>query len=158
MPPSKKANWNYNGKEIIAVSQMPKDAFGFVYQLELELDGKKLFYIGRKNLVSRRKKMMTKKEIAALANKRLKKYYYVEKESDWATYCGSNKVVTALITQYGAEKLKLKREILEYTFSELELKFKEIKWIVCSGAMETTEYFNDNISIKQIGTFNFNKK
>lgn len=158
MPPTKKSNWKYNGKDITQMSQMPKSVYGFVYQIEIELNGNKLFYIGRKQLISRRKKMMTKKEIKALPNKRLKKYYYVEKETDWQNYLGSNKVLLALIKQYGVEKLKLKKEILEYCFTELELKFKEVKYIICSGAMESTEYFNDNISIKQIGTLNFNRE
>jgi hypothetical protein len=157
MPPTKKSNWTYNDKEITLMSQMPKSTYGFVYQIEIELNGSKLFYIGRKQLISRRKKMMTKKEIEALTNKRLKKYYYVEKETDWQNYFGSNKVLLALIKQYGVEKLKLKKEILEYCFTELELKYKEVKAIICSGAMESTEYFNDNVSIKQIGTLNFDK-
>lgn len=152
-----KVHWTYGGKNITSISQMPKDTIGFVYQIEIELDGKKLFYIGQKKLISRRKKMMTKKEIEALPNKRLKKYYYVEKEMDWQNYLGSNKPLLALIKQYGTDKLKLKKEILEYCFSELELKYRECKNIICSGAMETTEYFNDNISLKQIGTFNFDK-
>ncbi len=158
MPPTKKTNWTFGGKDITLLSHMPKDAYGFVYQIEIELNGNKLYYIGRKQLISRRKKMMNKKEVAALANKRLKKYYYVEKESDWQNYMGSNKPLLALINQYGVEKLNLKKEILEYCFSELELKYKEVKNIICSGSMESTEYFNDNISIKQIGTFNFNKQ
>ena len=157
MPPSKKSNWTYNDKEITLMSQMPKSTYGFVYQIEIELNGSKLYYIGKKQLISRRKKMMTKKEIEALPNKRLKKYYYVEKESDWQNYFGSNKVLLALIKQYGVEKLNLKKEILIYCFSELELKYREVKEILCSGSMETTEYFNDNVSIKQIGTLNFNK-
>lgn len=158
MPPTKKVNWIYNNKEITNKTQMPKDTFGFVYLIEIELDGKKLYYIGQKRLISRRKKNMTKKEIEALPNKRLKKYYYVETEMDWQNYFGSNKVLLALIKQYGTDKLKLKKEILEYCFTELELKYKEAKNIICSGAMETTEYFNDNISIKQIGTFDFSRE
>ena len=75
MPPTKKSNWTYNDKETTLMSQMPKSTYGFVYQIEIQLNGSKLFYIGRKQLISRRKKMMSKKEIEALTNKRLKKYY-----------------------------------------------------------------------------------
>lgn len=150
-------NWTYQGKEITNKEQMPDKTFGFVYMITIELDGKELYYIGQKKLISRRKKNMTKKEIEALPNKRLKKYYYVETEMPWQNYLGSNKPLLALIKQYGEIKLKLKKDILEYCFSELELKYRECKAIICSGAMETTEYFNDNISLKQIGTFNFEK-
>ena len=157
MAVSKKSNWTYDNREITLMSQMPKNVYGFVYQIEIELNGSKLYYIGRKQLISRRKKMMTKKEIEPLPNKRLKKYYHVEKETDWQNYFGSNKPLLALIKQYGVEKLNLKKEILEYCFTELELKYKEVKNIICSGSMESTQYFNDNVSIKQIGTLNFNK-
>ena len=151
-------NWKYEGKEVTNKDQMPKDTYGFVYQITIELDGKELYYIGQKKLISRRKKNMTKKEIEALPNKRLKKYYYVETEMPWQSYVGSNKPLLALIKQYGENKLNLKKEILEYCFSELELKYRECKQIICQGAMETTQFFNDNISLKQIGTFNFNKE
>jgi len=157
MPPTKKSNWLYNNKEVTSITQMPKDVYGFIYQIEINLNGSTFYYIGKKQLISRRKKMMTKKEIESLPNKRLKKYYYVEKETDWQNYFGSNKPLLALIKQYGVEKLNLKKEILEYCFTELELKYKEVKNIICSGSMESTQYFNDNVSIKQIGTLNFNK-
>jgi hypothetical protein len=151
-------NWNFQGNGITNKEQMPKETFGFVYQITIELDNKEFHYIGQKRLISRRKKMMTKKEIEALPNKRLKKYYYVETEMPWQSYLGSNKVLLALVKQYGEKKLKLRKEIIEYCFSELELKWRELKKIVCDGAMESTEYFNDNISIKQIGTFDFSAK
>lgn len=151
-------NWKFQGGCIINKEQMPKNTYGFVYQVTIELDGKELYYIGQKKLISRRKKMMTKKEIEALPNKRLKKYYYVESEMPWQSYLGSNKVLLALVKQYGEKKLKLKKEIIEYCFSELELKYKEVKRIICEGAMESTQFFNDNVSIKQIGTFDFSSK
>lgn len=158
MPPKKSLNWTHNRKEITDIPQMPKNTYGFVYQITIELDGKPFYYIGRKNLKTVRKVKLGKKELEQIKDKRLKKYKIVEKESDWKTYTGSNKALNTLITQYGVEKLKMKKEILEYCFSELELKFKEVKQIICSGAMESTEYFNDNVSIKQIGTLDFNKK
>lgn len=150
-------NWTYENKEVTQIAEMPKETYGFVYRITIDLDGKFFHYIGQKKLISRRKKMMTKKEIEALPNKRLKKYYYVESEMPWQKYLGSNKPLLALIKQYGEKKLNLKKEILEYCFSELELKFKEVKEIICSGSMESTEYFNDNVKIHQIGTLNFNK-
>lgn len=153
----KNINWVYNGKSIDSIEQLPKSSYGFVYLITISLDGKELYYIGRKNLKTVRKVKLGKKELAQIKDKRLKKYKVVEKESDWKTYTGSNKALSAIITQYGAEKLKMKKEILEVCFSELELKWKEVKQIICSGAMESTQYFNDNVKIHQIGTLNFNK-
>lgn len=157
MPHKKTNNWYFKNKEITSITDLPKSTYGFVYLITVSLDGKELFYIGRKNLKTVRKVKLGKKELAKIKDKRLKKYKIVEKESDWKTYNGSNKVLNALITQYGADKLKMKKEILEICFSELELKWKEVKEIICSGAMESTQYFNDNVKIHQIGTLNFNK-
>lgn len=146
-----------HGKEITDISQLPGNSYGFVYLITIELNGNFLFYIGRKNLKTVRKVKLGKKELAQVKDKRLKKYKIVEKESDWKSYTGSNKALNSLITQYGEEKLKMKREILKVCFSELELKWSEVKEIICSGAMESTQYFNDNVKIHQIGTLIFDK-
>lgn len=149
--------WIYNNKNITLLTDMPKNVYGFVYKIKIELDGKELFYIGRKNVKTVRKVKLGKKELSEIKDKRLKKYKVVEKESDWLTYNGSNKALNAIIKQYGVKKIKLEKEILEYCFTELELKYKEVKNIICSGALESTEYFNDNVRIHQIGTLNFDK-
>lgn len=134
---------------------MPNKVYGFVYEIEIELEGVKKWYIGRKQLISVRKKKMGKKELAQITDKRLKKYHIIEKETDWQNYLGSNKELLSLIKEFGEEKLKLKKEILQYCFSELELKWREVEKIVCSGSMESEYYFNDNVRINQIKKFKF---
>lgn len=150
-------NWVHGYREITDKSQMPEKTFGFVYQITIELDGEEHHYIGQKKLISVRKKKMGKKEIEALPDKRLKKYHIIENEMPWQSYLGSNKPLLDLVKEFGEKKLKLRKEILEYCFSELELKYKEAKRIICEGALESDKYFNDNISLKQIGTLNFNQ-
>jgi hypothetical protein len=83
--------WTYNGKCITEVSDMPEGVFGFIYKIT---NGKtNEFYIGKKQVVSVRKRKFGKKETAALTDKRMKKYEMVTKESDWLEYRSSNKVV-----------------------------------------------------------------
>ena len=83
--------WTYNGQVITKLSDMPDSTFGFIYKIT---NGKtNQFYIGKKQVVSIRKRKFGKKESAAITDKRMKKYEMVEKESDWVKYRSSNKVV-----------------------------------------------------------------
>lgn len=149
-------SWIFNKEKVEDISFFPKNCYGFVYQITLSIDKETYYYIGRKNLYSKTKKNLGKKELALLTDKRLKKYKTIIKESDWKNYFGSNKKLKELINKQGVSKLNLHREILELCYSELELKYMEAKYIICSGAMENKYYFNDNISIKQIGKIIFN--
>lgn len=155
--PSKKnnINWEYQNKVVDSIDKMPKDVYGFCYMLTLELENNLFYYIGQKKLISRRKKKLTKKEIEALPNKRSRKWKWEEKEMDWQNYCGSNKPLLELIKIHGIEKLKLKKEILQYAFSELELKYIEVKQIICNSALELDCFFNDGCSIRQYGKLKF---
>jgi len=83
--------WTYNGQYITEIGDMPEDVFGFIYKIT---NGKTdQYYIGKRQVVSVRKRNFGKKEIAALEDKRMKKYEYVTKESDWKEYRSSNKEV-----------------------------------------------------------------
>lgn len=83
--------WTYKGRVITEISDMPEDVFGFIYKIT---NGKTdEYYIGKKQVLSIRKRNFGKREIESLADKRMKKYEYVTKESDWKDYRSSNKVV-----------------------------------------------------------------
>jgi len=125
-------------------------SYGFCYILTLENEGRVLYYLGQKKLISRQKKKLTKKEIANLVDKRASKVKFVEKEMDWQNYQGSNKPLLLLIKEKGADKLKLKKEILSYAFSAKELKYLEAKEILCQDALLHDCYFNDAVSIRVI--------
>ena len=83
--------WIYRGQCITELADMPEDVFGFIYKIT---NGKtNEFYIGKKQVVSVRKRNFGKREIAALEDKRMKKYEMITKESDWKQYRSSNKIV-----------------------------------------------------------------
>lgn len=134
--------WKYKGKNIKSIEDMPEGAYGFVYILEVkDKENKKRFYLGKKNLFFERKVSLTKKEIAALANKRLKRYKYVTKESDWYEYEGSCKPLNEDIKN-GA---KIKKTILEFCFSKRELTYKEVKYLFQYEVLERDDFYNKNI-------------
>lgn len=80
--------WTYNGQPITELKDMPEGTFGFIYKITNGKTGQ--YYIGKKQVVSVRKRNFGKREIASLADKRMKKYEMVQKESDWKTYRSSN--------------------------------------------------------------------
>lgn len=151
----KTVDWKYNGKKIDSIEKMPKDTHGFCYRIDIELDGQDYFYIGKKKLISRRKKKFTKKQIAEMPNKRAKKWFWEEKEMPWQSYTGSNKTLNELLKKHGAEKVKLKKTILHYCKSELELKYREAVEILCSSGLELDNCFNDGCSLRQYGKLKF---
>jgi len=83
--------WTHKGRSITELSDMPEGTFGFIYKITNGITGE--FYIGKKQVVSIRKRKFGKKETAALKDKRMKKYEMVEKESNWLDYRSSNATV-----------------------------------------------------------------
>jgi len=79
--------WRYKGSYITELADMPENVFGFIYKITNTETGE--YYIGKKQVVSVRKRNFGKREIAELKDKRMKKYEYVTKESDWKTYRSS---------------------------------------------------------------------
>lgn len=149
-------SWRYGEQIIDSVDKMPKDVYGFVYLITVNDNGKILYYIGRKKIFSIRKKKFGKKKLAAMTDKRLKKYEMIKKESDWKSYTGSSKTLNDLIAE--KKDLDIKREILTFAYNEQELKYREVREIICNDALLKDEFINDNVSIKQIGKPNFNEK
>ena len=134
-------NWEFKGKEITNIKQLPEGAVGFIYILTFS-DGKR--YIGRKSLYSVRKKPLGKKALAEIKDKRLKKYEIIKKESDWNKYYSSNKTIK--------EKMKSgeldieSREIIKVCFTEKQMTYFETQALFCYGVLEYPEqYYNDNI-------------
>ena len=134
-------NWTYKGEDILDVTQMPDDAFGFIYLITAD-NGRK--YIGYKYLYSKRKRNFGKKEIAALPDKRHKTYEYVTKEGKWKEYTGSNDELNALIK----EGMGYKKEILYYAFDKKQLTYLELRELYTHRVLESDEFFNSNISGK----------
>jgi hypothetical protein len=130
--------WLYKNKEINEISDLPNNAFGFVYQTTHLPTNKK--YIGKKSLMYNLKKKLGKKEKALWEGKgRPPIYKRVLKESDWKTYYGSHSFIKE------ANKEDLTREILEIAYHKKELTYLECKYQFTLGVLESRSYINDNI-------------
>lgn len=132
--------WDYNDIIIEKIQDFPEGAFGFIYLIQNLTNGK--YYIGKKSLYSERKKYLTKKEIALLENKRLKKWKLVKTESDWLTYYGSNKALLEDIKNSNV----IKRSILKICFSKTQLTYEEVKHLFLHKVLEDEMSYNDNIN------------
>ena len=131
-------NWLYKGLEINEISDLPNNAFGFVYQTTHLPTNKK--YIGKKSLMYNLKKKLGKKEKALWEGKgRPPVYKRVLKESDWKNYYGSHSFIKE------ANEEDLKREILEIAYHKKELTYLECKYQFTLGVLESRSYLNDNI-------------
>jgi hypothetical protein len=146
--------WTYKGKPITSISEMQKllpKVIGFVYRLTLK-DKKtgevKFLYIGKKNLYTKRKRNFGKKETAALKDKRRKTYEHVIKESNWATYYSSSK----LVKQY-VGKLDIDREIIKFCDTDADLTYQEAKEIMCNDAVIHPKYLNESVKITRYRGF-----
>ena len=131
--------WYFLDKQIDEISDLPKGAFGFIYQTTHIPTGKK--YIGKKSLMYNRKKKLTKKELLEYAGKkgRTPTHIRVQKESDWKTYYGSHSFIKE------SNKEDLERKILQLAFNKKELTYLECKWQFVLEVLETNKYLNDNI-------------
>ena len=130
--------WLYKNKEINEISDLPNNAFGFVYQTTHLPTNKK--YIGKKSLIYNLKKKLGKKEQLLWEGKgRPPVYKRVLKESDWKNYYGSHSFIKE------ANEEDLKREILEIAYHKKELTYLECKYQFTLGVLESRSYLNDNI-------------
>ena len=130
--------WLYKNKEINEISDLPNNAFGFVYQTTHLPTNKK--YIGKKSLIYNLKKKLGKKEKALWEGKgRPPMYKRVLKESNWKNYYGSHGFIKE------ANEEDLKREILEIAYHKKELTYLECKYQFTLGVLESRSYLNDNI-------------
>lgn len=131
--------WVLNNREL---KKAPKNAFGFIYEIEFEDDTK---YIGKKNFYSRRKRNFGKKELALITDKRRKKYEIVTKESDWKGYNSSNKLILSRIK---AGDLPVTKKVLSIARCKKELTYLEERELFLSDALRDGSYLNDNIAGK----------
>ncbi len=137
--------WYYKKKQIKEISQFPNNSYGFVYRITITVDGKVIDYIGRKNLYNKR-------TVKVKTDTKRKKKEIKYKESNWNTYNSSSKELQELIQSNKAKDIK--KEILEICFSELELKYKEVKHICINSCMERLDNLNKNIQIKLLRKIN----
>ena len=122
-------------------SMIPEGAVGFVYKMNYkDDDGQYYSYIGKKNFYSRRKKKFGKKALAAITDKRTKKYEMVIK-LDYEDYFSSNKQMK----QAHKDGKMIHRTILKICFTKAELTYQETKYQFKYEVLEKDWYLNGNI-------------
>lgn len=129
-----KISCEFEGKE----EDIWKNYYGFIYKIT-DQDGK--FYIGRKTFQSKRKKKLTKKELAEITDKRLKKWKWDIKESDWRNYNSSCKPLTAGIAE---GSIKVSKEIIKLVERKEQMTYYETKAQFEHNVLEIDSY-NQNI-------------
>ena len=144
--------WTYNGQPITELSDMPEGTFGFIYKIT---NGKtNQYYIGKKQVVSIRKRKFGKREIAALEDKRMKKYEMVEKESDWKDYRSSNPTVKLwflenqnLLEQDKRDEIndRLELKILRFCSNKKSLTYYELQEQFAHDVLADETCLNDNL-------------
>ena len=145
-------SWTYNGRVITELSDMPEDTFGFIYKITNGQTGQ--YYIGKKQVVSIRKRKFGKKEIAKLEDKRMKRYEMVEKESDWRKYRSSNPIVQLwfhtneqALTEDRRDDIndRLELKILKFCKNKKALTYYELQEQFSHDVLGDEMALNDNL-------------
>jgi hypothetical protein len=125
--------WSYSGKP---VDKYPEGAVAFVYYLEFK-DGAK--YVGKKGLVSTRKK-----KIAGKSRRQI-----TRTESNWKSYLSSSTEVKAKIK---AGDILVKREITRWCFSLSEATYWELYEQMVNHVLLKTNWLNLWVSARIYGS------
>jgi hypothetical protein len=133
--------WIYKGSSITELRDMPKGTIGFIYKITNGKTGE--YYIGKKNVLSTRKRNFGKKEIALLTDKRLKTYEMITKESDWRVYRSSNKQVQDWFKDVDNDQLELK--ILRFCSNTKSLTYYELQEQFTHDVLGDALALNDNL-------------
>ena len=130
-------SWIYQHKEFTE-DMIPEGAVGFVYQMDVILDGERKSYIGKKNFFADVKTKLSKKALPT--DKRLKTYKRVRKIV-YQNYYSSNEKLKA------AHKagVIIKRTILKICYSKTELSYQEVKYQFMCEVLEKDIWLNANI-------------
>jgi len=128
------SHWTYNNEPI---EELPQGVAGFIYKITNLENGK--MYIGRKYAISVRRKALTKVQKAAGR----KRKEVITKESDWAKYTGSSKVLNEDIKNIGKDKFKF--EILMFGKTKSHVNYLEIFFQYHYHVILTDYYYNESI-------------
>lgn len=132
-------NWKYKGQEIVNLSQVPENAYGFIYLITNNKTG--TLYLGKKCLYSFHKKIS---RVPGKGTRTRKQVDIIKTEADWQRYWGSNVDLKKEIKEYGKESYT--KEILYFVYSKYQLTYFETKELFSRGVLEPgSKYINDNI-------------
>ena len=134
--------WTYKTHTIYSLKHVPKDAYGFVYQITILGEGYQSLYIGKKALYHTIKRKMGKKALVQWREQnkigRPPKYAITKKESDWLRYAGSHPTLLE-------HKGPIIKDIFCFAFSKKELTYLEEKYQFMNNVLENPLFINDNI-------------
>lgn len=139
--------WFYNKEVVINI---PEDAIGFVYLITNLTNNRK--YIGKK-LFSFSK--TTTKTVKLKNGTKKKKKIRTKVDSDWREYYGSSLELLTDITNLGVDNFT--REILYYCNSKAECSYIEAREQFIRKVLETSDYYNGQISCRIHGSHIINK-
>jgi len=143
------------------------DYFGFVYLITgptgRKYIGKKVFMFEDNKKIARKPTKVELKKLGKLKNKDKKKYLIFKKnlinkykgvkktikgfkESDWKSYYGSNKYLTADVERLGKDKFK--REILVLCKTKWDCSYQEAKLQFDMGVLFDDNYYNGIINCR----------
>jgi hypothetical protein len=139
--------WYYQGT---LVETLPEDCIGFIYLITNTTNGRK--YIGKK--LAKFSKT-TYKTVKLKNGTKKKKKIRSKIDSDWQTYYGSNDELNKDVTTLGATNFT--REILYYCNSKALCSYIEAREQFTRKVLESTEYYNGQISVRVHGSHIINK-
>ena len=134
--------WIYQGNQI---DTLPEDCVGFVYLITNNVSGRK--YIGKK-LAKFAK--TTYKTVKLKNGTKKKKKIRSKVDSDWQDYYGSNDQLNKDVATLGKENFT--REIIFYCKSKAECSYIEARDQFRHQVLESTEYYNGQISVRVHGS------
>jgi hypothetical protein len=139
--------WLYNNEEI---SELPEDCVGFVYLITNLTNNRK--YVGKK--LSKFSKT-TYKTVTLKNGTKKKKKIKSKIDSDWLVYYGSSIELNKDVELLGKENFR--REILFFCKSKAECSYIEAREQFTRRVLETTDYYNGQISVRVHGSHILNK-
>jgi len=127
------------------VEDLPDDCVGFVYLITNLITGRK--YIGKK--LAKFSKT-TYKTVKLKNGTKKKKKIRSKIDSDWQEYYGSSNELSADVANLGKENFS--REILYYCRSKAECSYIEAREQFDRKVLESTDYYNGQISVRVHGS------
>jgi hypothetical protein len=139
--------WIYNSE---IIEQLPEDCIGFVYLITNKTNDRK--YVGKK--LAKFSRTVTKTVTLKNGTKKKKKVRS-KIDSDWMEYYGSSIELNKDVEILGKENFT--REILYFCKSKAECSYIEAREQFTRRVLESTDYYNGQISVRVHGSHIINK-
>ena len=139
--------WLYQGT---VVDVLPEECVGFVYLITNKTDQR--MYVGKKLAkFSKTTYKVVKQKNGVKKKKRIRSKI----DSDWKEYYGSNDQLNKDVESFGRDNFI--REILHYCNSKAVCSYIEAKEQFDRKVLESTDYYNGQISVRVHGSHIINK-